>query len=193
MSNVDREPAGETLAYEPNAVLLLCGLPGAGKSYFLDRLEVPAQLIPSADEYRERYTGDRRSETWNDEIWFGTWRELGMRARAGQPSIVDATNLLAADRVKGTAVSFDTGAPVHLLAIDTPPHVCLARVRQREGLEPEDDSDWLPNDRFEQLVRLMEDTKERIHDGRLLLDEHFAGARILSPDEADQVGHIYFR
>lgn len=96
-------------------LVLLMGLPGAGKSTFAQRFAT-SHLIVSRDAL-----GERERPTIAEAL------------AAGRSVVVDDTNATPAARASLIALGHAHRAFIVGYHIDTPPRVCVARNRRREG------------------------------------------------------------
>lgn len=144
---------GEWPAVNPDsrpALLLLCGLPGSGKSYFAAAL---AQRIPlvilSSDRLRKlliprpRYTrGEHR------RVFAAAHLLLAQLLAAGYPVVFDATNRTARARQPLYEVAAEAGAPLLIVEFTAPEEVIRQRLARRAdgaataGYHDYSDADW---------------------------------------------------
>jgi predicted kinase len=105
----------------PLELIMLVGLPGAGKSTFAQRFARSHERV-SRDELRQSRTPQRRHA------------ELVRRAlRAGRSVIVDDTNVSPEQRAPSFAAARAHDARVVVYLFTAEPHECVARNAQREG------------------------------------------------------------
>lgn len=144
---------GEWPAVQPDsrpALLLLCGLPGSGKSYFAAAL---AQRIPlailSSDRLRKiliprpRYTrGEHR------RVFAAAHLLLAQLLAAGYGVVFDATNRTARARQPLYEMAAGAGAPLLIVEFTAPEEVIRQRLARRaDGAAPAgyrdySDADW---------------------------------------------------
>ncbi len=129
-------PAGISCRLARPRICLLVGLPGSGKSTWLERLGVTAL---SSDATRALLIDDPTNQTIHGRV-FGTLRYLlRHRLELRRPvTYVDATNLTRKERrpyIK-TADLYD--ADVEAVFFDTPVEVCMQRNAARHRIVPED-------------------------------------------------------
>ena len=103
-------------------VVVLVGLPGAGKSTFA-RARFPAHDYISKDAFPP---GARNKQTRQDAA-------LRAALAAGRPALVDNTNVTLADRAAIIAIAREYGARVVGYYLDVPIREAIARNDKREG------------------------------------------------------------
>lgn len=104
---------------------LMVGPSGAGKSMWLWRTEAAAlefnihsSHIISSDQIRHDICGNFKDQTRNGEVFAALHAIVKTRIDHGLPTIIDATNIKRADRVK--AIELSAGGPVRYIIIDRP-------------------------------------------------------------------------
>lgn len=116
------ETASATARAGPELVILV-GLPGAGKSTFVQQRFATSHTAVSRDALRRSRQPERRQE------------ELIHRAlRAGQSVVVDNTNVTLEERAALIALARTYGAPVSVYLFDVSARECVARNARREGV-----------------------------------------------------------
>lgn len=114
-------------------VILLVGLPGAGKSTYCRQHRLPAL---SSDALRQWILDDAGAQD-HPELIFGALRYLlRARLRAGrEQTYIDATNLTPHERAPLAAIAAEFRYPCGALFFDVPLDVCARRnrLRTREG------------------------------------------------------------
>jgi predicted kinase len=117
-------------------VVVLIGLPGSGKSTYLDKLGVVGL---SSDALRKLLADDETDQTIHAEV-FETLRYL-LRQRlliGREVTYIDATNLTPEDRHPYIAIGRSYGCEIEAVFFDVPFDICLARNRARHRSVPED-------------------------------------------------------
>jgi len=116
-------------------LVILVGLPGSGKSSYLERLGVTAL---SSDAVRHLLADDMTDQTIHSRV-FRTLRYLArQRLAIGRPvTYVDATHLTPDERRPYIKIAHWYGCEVEALFFDVPLDVCLARNRGRARVVPE--------------------------------------------------------
>lgn len=124
-------PAG----FPERALILLIGLPGAGKSTYLRVRNLPSL---SSDRLRRAIFDDEAAQG-HPELVFSALRQLlRARLRAGRPrTFIDATNLSPRERAPLMAIAEEHGYSCCALYFDVPAATCQLRNRQRGRRVPE--------------------------------------------------------
>jgi len=121
---------------EPQRIIILVGLPGSGKSTYLERLGVTAL---SSDLIRQLLADDATDQTIHGRV-FNTLRYL-VRQRLAigrQVTYVDATHLTPDERRPYIKIAQAYGCAAEALFFDVPLEVCLDRNRGRARVVPEE-------------------------------------------------------
>ena len=115
--------------------MVLVGLPGSGKSTYLERLGVSAL---SSDAVRGLLADDQTDQSIHLEV-FATIRYLLRRrlALARPVTYIDATNLTPRERRPYVRTGQIYGCSVEAVFFDVPIAVCLERNRRRNRVVPE--------------------------------------------------------
>ena len=117
-------------------IVVLVGLPGSGKSTYLEQRGVTAL---SSDAIRQLLADDVTDQTIHGRV-FSTLRYLvRQRLAIGRPvTYVDATHLTPAERRPYVKIAQKHGCQIEALFFDVPLEVCLDRNRTRPRVVPED-------------------------------------------------------
>jgi len=117
-------------------IVVLVGLPGSGKSTYLERMGAAGL---SSDAIRVLLADDATDQTIHEQV-FQTMRYLLRRRLAlGRPvTYIDATNLRPEERRPYIGIGKSYGCRVEALFFDVPLEVCRARNAQRHRVVPEE-------------------------------------------------------
>lgn len=118
-----------------NALVMLVGPAGSGKSTFARQHFRPTEIV-SSDVCREMVSDDMENMACSGDAFdlFYTWIEK--RLRLGRLTVADSTALAPATRDKLRAIAGQYGAPVVVIALSTPLSVCLQQNRERTRYVP---------------------------------------------------------
>jgi len=117
-------------------VVVLVGLPGSGKSTYLEQIGAGAL---SSDTIRRWLADDETDQTIHDRV-FQTMRYLlRQRLELGRPvTYIDATNLTMAERQPYIGIGRSHGCQMEAVYFDVPLAVCRERNARRQRVVPED-------------------------------------------------------
>jgi predicted kinase len=117
-------------------IVVLVGLPGSGKSSYLERLGVTGL---SSDAIRLLLADDEKDQTIHEQV-FQTMRYL-LRQRltiGREVTYIDATNLRPEERRPYIGIGKSYGCELEAVFFDVPLEVCRARNAARHRVVPED-------------------------------------------------------
>jgi predicted kinase len=117
-------------------MVVLAGLPGSGKSTYVERLGAPAL---SSDRIRGLLADDETDQTIHDRVFQTVRYLLRQRIEIGRPvTYIDATNLTIEDRRPYLEMGRAHGCEVEAVFFDVPLDVCRERNALRRRVVPED-------------------------------------------------------
>lgn len=117
-------------------IVVLVGLPGSGKSTYLERLGAPGL---SSDRIRGLLADDETDQTIHDRVFQTVRYLLRQRLEIGRPvTYIDATNLTVEDRRPYIEMGRSHGCEVEAVFFDVPTAVCRERNARRRRVVPEE-------------------------------------------------------
>ncbi|HEY9141720.1 MAG TPA: ATP-binding protein [Bryobacteraceae bacterium] len=115
-------------------IVVLVGLPGSGKSTYLERLGVVGL---SSDAIRQLLADDVSDQTIHDRVFETLRYLLRQRLALARPvTYIDATNLTPQERRPYIGIGAAFGCEVEALFFDVPPEVCCERNAGRARVVP---------------------------------------------------------
>jgi predicted kinase len=124
-------PSGP-IAIPADALVLLLGAAGSGKSTFAARI-FRAEAILSSDALRGHVSGDPANQAATPRAFRILHDQATRRLAAGRLTVVDATNISAAARRPLRRLAALHGRPAIALVLDLPAAICLERNAARPG------------------------------------------------------------
>lgn len=119
-----------------SVIVVLCGLPGSGKTTWLAENRLPSI---SSDEIRHLLADDATDQTIHPRVFATIRYLLKQRADIGRPvTYVDATHITPQERSPYIELAESCGCEVEALFFDVPLEVCLERNRARVRMVPEE-------------------------------------------------------
>lgn len=122
--------------YPSRCLVLLVGIPGSGKSTYLERRGLRAV---STDEIRMLLFDNEEEQRYQQWVFSLLRHVVRARLSSGVPrTFVDATNLTPHDRKPLLAIASELNYPTFALYFDTPLETCMKRNQARGRKVPED-------------------------------------------------------
>src|SRR5664279_800686 len=117
-------------------IVVLVGLPGSGKSTYLERMGAPGL---SSDTIRGLLADDETDQSIHERV-FQTMRYLlRQRLAIGRPvTFIDATNLRREERRPYLEIGYQFGCDVEAVFFDVPLAVCRERNALRLRMVPDE-------------------------------------------------------
>jgi predicted kinase len=117
-------------------IVVLVGLPGSGKSTYLERLGVTGL---SSDAIRKLLADDETDQSIHPQVFETLRYLLRQRMMLGRDATyIDATNLTPAERHPYIAIGRAYGCEIEAVFFDVPLAICLKRNRNRPRAVPEE-------------------------------------------------------
>jgi len=117
-------------------IVVLVGLPGSGKSTWLERIGVVAL---SSDVVRKLLADDETDQKINDRVFETLRYLLRQRLAIGRAvTYIDATHLTPDERRPYIGIGESYGCEVEAVFFDVPLEVCRERNARRHRVVPED-------------------------------------------------------
>jgi predicted kinase len=117
-------------------IVVLVGLPGSGKSAWLERRGVGGL---SSDAIRGLLADDETDQTIHKQVFQTLRYLLRQRLAIGREiTYIDATNLTPAERAPYIKIGKSYGCAVEAVFFDVPLKVCRERNRRRRRVVPEE-------------------------------------------------------
>jgi predicted kinase len=123
-------------------LILVCGIPGSGKSTFAksnfcDERVSPKYLYLSSDELRGKFGTGEEDQTVSGKV-FSYMRSAARKSLSlGSNVVIDATNVNRKSRADFVKIGRETGAYIIAYCFDTPLDECKRRNKSRSRVVPE--------------------------------------------------------
>lgn len=127
----------KTVTIKNDALVVLVGPAGAGKSTFAARHFEPHQIV-SSDYCRYLVCGDPTRQDVSQSAFAVFHEIIKGKMRHGELAVADATNLKTFSRRNLEIIATNNGRPVVYICIDVPLETVLAQNANRERVVPED-------------------------------------------------------
>ena len=124
-----------TISLPGDALVLLIGASGAGKSTFATRHFQPTEVL-SSDQMRGMVADDPRDQAATEAAFELLHTALSLRLARRRLTVVDATNVEHWARQRPLAIARRFGRPAVAIVLAMPLAVCLARNLARDDPRP---------------------------------------------------------
>lgn len=114
-----------------DALVVLCGLAGSGKSHFAGRYFVPSQVV-SSDECRRMIADDPADQACSGDAFKLLYHIVDKRLKFGRLTVADSTAISHDVRVDLLKLARKHRRPAVLVVFQVPEGVCLERDQQRD-------------------------------------------------------------
>ena len=120
------------------ALVLLSGLPGSGKTTFAAVLReaAPIGVITGDDVRAATVTVPRYTKAESGRVFDAIRAAAAQLLAAGHSTLIDATNLIEAERAIMYRAAAETGARLAIVLVTAPRHVVRARIQARAQADP---------------------------------------------------------
>lgn len=122
--------AGGTIGVPADALVLLIGAAGSGKSTFA-RQHFPNGAVVSSDRFRALLAGDEADQRVTDAAFELLHQAIGQRLEARVLTVVDATNVDRLSRATPLDLARRSRRPAIAIVFALPAELCLVRNRTR--------------------------------------------------------------
>jgi len=116
-------------------MVMLCGLPGAGKSLYADKLKEEGYVIHSSDKIREEFS-DINDQSNNQEVFVTLHKRIKEDLRNGKSVVYDATNLNRKRRMAFLNELKHISCERICILVATPYEMCVVQNFKRDRRVP---------------------------------------------------------
>lgn len=153
-----------------NALIVLCGPAGSGKSYFAQKFFRPSEIV-SSDYCREMIADDPTIQTVSPDAFELMIRIIEYRLKWNRLTVADATHLTPAYRKPLRELAAKHGRPIYLVLFETD----LAGCRKHNAARTRRVEDHIIESQMEKFQRVKDQIAE----------ENYEKVFVLHPDEID--------
>lgn len=118
------------------SITLLCGLPGCGKSTYLESLG-NKKVVLCPDDFRLVLTGQEYYGPAEDSVWSHVKTAARVLVKS-HDIVIDATHLTPGSRGQWTRIAKQIQVPINCIYFNIPYEVCLERNNARSRVVPTD-------------------------------------------------------
>jgi len=118
-------------------LILICGLPGAGKSTYVEKYESEGYVVHASDRIRAEM-GDETDQSHNTEVFDILYKRVKEDLLVGKNVVIDATNLRRRNRIHLLYTLKRVNCYKKCVIVATPFEECICNNAARERQVPED-------------------------------------------------------
>jgi protein phosphatase len=125
------------LSFPSNALIVLCGPSGSGKSYFARKFFRPSQIV-SSDDCRRMIADDPANQRVSPEAFELFYKIIESRLKYNRLTVADATHLVVKYRTPLIQLAQEYHRPIYLIIFDTDVEHCLKHnALRRRSVHPD--------------------------------------------------------
>lgn len=138
--SVDDARGSATPAEDDPALVVVCGLPGVGKTTVSRRIadRLNATILRTDAVRKELFPYPEYTDEETEAVYEELLDRAGNELEAGQTVVLDATFARTTFRENADAVADTVGVPFHLIKVECDVSVVERRIQTREGLSDAD-------------------------------------------------------